>query len=81
MTQEDFLRRVRSLEAELDSLTGSNSVLRTMEIELAVLKQKNETLEKDLEKIKTGWSRVLWIAGGGIITSAVTWILTGGLTK
>lgn len=52
--------------------------LRELEKDFAVLKSQYETQSKELNNLKGGVSRGLWIIGGGFITAAVSWIVAGG---
>ena len=64
--------------------------LRLMELDAVSCKQKLENLEKGLlaqeadfrsyeERIRSGWSKFIWILGGSIVSGIAGWIMKGGL--
>ena len=57
-----------------------------LKLEVAVLREKEQNLERELKtqkeivnNMKGGIYRGLWILGGGFISSIVYWIINGGL--
>lgn len=55
--------------------------LRHLEKDLAVTQSQLEALQKRQDNLSGGINRGLWILGGGFITAAVSWIVSGGLIK
>lgn len=55
--------------------------IRELETQVQLLRQKEEVMEKDIQFIKTGLGRVLWVLGGGVVSAVLTWIAGGGLDK
>jgi hypothetical protein len=58
-----------------------NERLRALELENALLAQEVKQIHSELDNVKGGIGRGLWILGGGFLTSIVVWITTGGLVK
>jgi len=55
--------------------------LRSAETKLAVLEQSQKVNRRDIDAMKSGIGRGLWIIGGGFISSVVAWIAGGGLGR
>ena len=58
-----------------------NDRLRALELENALLAQEVKQLHSEVDNLKGGIGRGLWILGGGFLASIVGWITTGGLIK
>jgi len=58
-----------------------NDRLRALELENALLAQEVKQIHSELDSVKGGIGRGLWILGGGFLASLVGWITTGGLGK
>ena len=58
-----------------------NERLRALELENALLAQEVKQLHSEVDNLKGGIGRGLWILGGGFLASIVGWITTGGLVK
>ncbi len=58
-----------------------NERLRVLELENALLTQEVKQIHSELDSVKSGIGRGLWILGGGFLASIVGWITTGGLGK
>lgn len=57
----------------------TESRLRTLETEVAVIKNEVKHVRDDIFKMSNGVSKILWIFTGGIIAALVSWIVRGGL--
>ena len=57
-----------------------NERLRILELENALLAQEVKQLHSELNNLKGGIGRGLWILGGGFLASVVSWISRGGLS-
>jgi hypothetical protein len=57
-----------------------NDRLRALELENALLAQEVKQLHSELNNLKGGIGRGLWILGGGFIASVVSWVSRGGLS-
>lgn len=66
---EDLEDRVRSLERENNDL---KSDMKLMQRDLTYIKDS-------IDKWNTGFGRIVFIVGGGILSALVAWILRGGL--
>jgi flagellar motor switch protein FliM len=54
------------------------------EQEIEYLKKHLEKLEvefvKNLENVRSSWSKFTWLVGGVVVSAIITWIIRGGLT-
>lgn len=50
-----------------------------LKMELALERQKVESLQKKVDNLSSGIGRGLWILGGGFISAFVLWITNGGM--
>lgn len=55
--------------------------LRELERNYAVMEEKVKTLTEKVDKINGHLSKMLWFVGGGMISSLVAWVMSGGLVK
>jgi L-arabinose isomerase len=51
----------------------------SMDKRLALLEQKVDQIDKNVNSINSNLSKILWIIGGGFLVAAVGWVLKGGL--
>jgi hypothetical protein len=58
-----------------------NERLRALELENALLAQEVKQIHSELDSVKGGIGRGLWILGGGFLASIVGWITAGGIVK
>lgn len=49
--------------------------------DLEAEKATTRRLEEEINSVKSGIGRGLWILGGGFLTSLVAWIAGGGLVR
>lgn len=60
-------------------MSDDDDRLRELEKQMAVTQSEIRHLKNEIQKLTGGLGRVLWLIGGGIIASAVSWLLRGGL--
>lgn len=70
--------RVKVLEDQQNHLQRELVELR---LELAKIAIRQETILERLDKYSGGINRGLWILGGGVLVSFVSWITGGGLER
>lgn len=55
------------------------SEIAQLKMDLALERQKVESLQKKVDNLSTGIGRGLWILGGGFISAFVLWVTNGGM--
>ena len=62
-----------------DELAGLKEGFHDMDKRLALLEQKVDQIDKNLQKIADAMGWIAKILGAGLIGAVVTWIVRGGL--
>lgn len=62
-----------------EELIGVKEDLHLMDKRLALLEQKVDQIDKNIQKIADALSWIAKISGAGLIGAIMTWILKGGL--
>lgn len=78
MSEEDTLRRIEKLEAEIERLCNTISELNLTIVVLNKTVESMSAAEKRRAELRD--KSVLFIVGG-FISAAVVWIINGGLIK
>ena len=55
--------------------------LRELEKQMAVTQAELKHLTAETKKLTEGLGRVLWLFGGGVIASLVSWLVRGGISQ
>lgn len=64
-----------------EEISGLKEGFHEMDKRLALLEQKVEQIDKNIQKMADAFSWIAKILGAGVIGAIITWIVRGGLTS
>lgn len=73
----DIAEEIKELKHEKDEF---GKCMSSMDKRLALLEQKVERIDDNLDTLTKALSKIAWIISGGFILAAVTWVVKGGLS-